>query len=110
VITTDITNFWNAYDQIITTKDTSLQFQYLNKLFIDKGTPGLKALVEVRDYSSKSYIDAINHYPLFWNSIRSNTLKASSYANEIATNLAKLKKLYPAIRTIKWPYFTILLL
>jgi hypothetical protein len=98
IVTADIDNFWIAYDQITTTKDSSQQYKFLDRSFISKGTPGLKALMEVRHYNSKSYIDAINHYPLFWNSIRSNTLKASSYANEIATNLVKLKKLYPELK------------
>lgn len=54
--------------------------------------------MEVRDYNSKSYLDAINHYPLFWNSVRGNTLKAGSYGTEITLNLEKLKKLYPELK------------
>jgi hypothetical protein len=69
IVTADIDNFWIAYDQITTTKDSSQQYKFLDRSFISKGTPGLKALMEVRHYNSKSYIDAINHYPLFWNSL-----------------------------------------
>ncbi|WP_259068369.1 hypothetical protein HDF24_09115 [Mucilaginibacter sp. X4EP1] len=106
IVTTDIDNFWIAFDKITTTKDSAAQYDYLNKLFIDKGTPGLKAMMQVKDYTSKSYIDAINNYPLFWNSIRANTLKASGFSNEIATNVARLKALYPALKPAK-VYFTI---
>jgi hypothetical protein len=44
VITTDITNFWNAYDQIITTQDSVLQYKYLDSLYLDKGTAGLEVI------------------------------------------------------------------
>ena len=39
IITSDIDNFWIAYDKIITAKDTVEQKQYLKNLFLDKGTP-----------------------------------------------------------------------
>ena len=106
IITTDIDNFWTAYDKVITTKDSSLQYKYINELFIDKGTPGLKAIMEARDYTSQSYIEAINNYPLFWNSIRANTLKAKSFGNEIAIEIGKIKSIYPILKPAKI-YFTI---
>jgi hypothetical protein len=104
-ITADIDNFWQAYDKIQTTKDSVQQYNYINQLFINKGTPGLKAIMKVRDYTAKSYVDAINSYPLFWNSIRPNTYKAKQFAADIATNVLKLKKLYPALKPAKI-YFT----
>jgi hypothetical protein len=105
VITADIDNFWEAYDKIISTKDSAQQYGYLNKLFIEKGTPGLKAIMEARDYTAKSYIDAINSYPLFWASIRANTFKAKVWAKDIAANVAKLKALYPELKPAN-VYFT----
>jgi len=105
-ITTDINNFWAAYDKIISTKDSAQQYAYLNQLFIDKGTPGLKAIMKARNYTGKSYIDAINSYPLFWNSVRANTLKAKDFADSIANSITKLKALYPDLKPAKI-YFTI---
>ena len=105
-ITTDIDNFWTAYDKVITTKDSSLQYKYLNELFINKGTPGLKAIMEAREYTSQSYIEAINNYPLFWNSVRANTLKAREFADEIAIEVSKIKAVYPVLKPAKI-YFTI---
>lgn len=48
VITSDIPNFWNAYDKIATTKDTILQQKDFTELFLDKGTIGLKELINVK--------------------------------------------------------------
>ena len=98
IVTTDINNFWRAYDQIKSTQDTNKQYEYINKLFLSKGTPGLKALMQVRDYTAKSYIEAIRQYPLFWQSVRENTLKAPSFATALNGGIAKLKNLYPELR------------
>ena len=106
ITTTDIPRFWAAYDKITATKDSTRQYDYLNTLFIDPGTPGLKAMMKARSYTAKSYIDAINQYPRFWNSVRANTLKADSYAKEIAVDIDKLKKLYPDLRPAQI-YFTV---
>ncbi|MBB2149122.1 hypothetical protein [Pedobacter gandavensis] len=105
-ITTDIDNFWLAYDKISSSKDSAAQYNYLNQLYLKKGSPGLKAIMEARDYTAKSYIDAINKYPLFWNSVRKNTLKAKDYAKVIATDVARMKKLYPELKPAD-VYFTI---
>jgi len=105
VTTTDIANFWSAYDKITSTKDSAQQYQYLNMLFIEKGTPGLKAMMAARSYTDKSYIDAINKHPLFWQSIRANTLKANVYARDIAAKVMELRELYPKLQSAQI-YFT----
>ena len=105
-VTSDIDNFWEAYDKITTTKDSIQQYNYINQLYINKGSVGLKAIMQVRDYTDKSYIDAINNYPLFWKSIRANTFKSKQIAKEIENDITKLKKLYPTLKPSKI-YFTI---
>jgi hypothetical protein len=106
IITTDIDNFWTAYDKILLTKDTTLQYQYLNNFFLEKGTPGLKAIGQARNYTAKSYVDAINNYPLFWNSVRANTYKVKTLSKQIFAGIHQLKQLYPALKPAKI-YFTI---
>lgn len=105
-VTSDIDNFWRAFDQITTTTDSIQQADYLNCLFIAPGSPGLKALMAVRDYTPRTYLAAINHYPRFWRSIRQNTLKAPVFAQEIAAEVGKLKQLYPPLKSAP-VYFTI---
>lgn len=106
IITTDIDNFWNAFDKITTTKDTVLQNEYITKLYIEKGTIGLKNIMIARRYNAKSYIDAINNYPLFWNSIRQNTFKSKTISSELELGINKLKVIYPELKPAKI-YFTI---
>jgi hypothetical protein len=106
VITSDIDNFWLAYDKITTTKDSATQYNYLNTLFLEKGTLGLKAIMEARRYTPKSYLSVINKYPLFWASIRANTNTAKILGNEITHSVTQLNAIYPNLKPANI-YFTI---
>nr|WP_315476348.1 hypothetical protein [uncultured Undibacterium sp.] len=105
-VTSDIDHFWRAYDKIKSTTDATEQLKYLNDLYIDKGSEGLKLIMEARRYSDKEYLDAINNYPLFWASIRANTYKAKEFAKEIEQGALQLKKIYPKLEDNNI-YFTI---
>lgn len=105
-VSSDIDNFWNAYDKITTTDDTLLQAKLLNELYLDKATDGLKDIIEVRHYSEKDFLTAINSYPKLWESIRANTLQTKEYHNDISKDLKKLKDAYPDLKPATI-YFTI---
>jgi len=100
IITDDITNFWNAYDQIVIEKDTLKQLALIKTVYIDKGTPGLNGIMRARRYSAEEYVFAINNYPKFWASIRNNTLKSSQFSKEIQTGIQKLKVIYPNLKPV----------
>jgi len=106
IITSDIDNFWNAYDKINATKDTIQQIKLLKTLFLDKASEGQKKMIQARNYSEKEYLNTINNFPKFWNSIRENTLKAKTIDNELSIGIDKLKSIYPQVKPAKI-YFTI---
>lgn len=106
VVTRDIDNFWTAYDSIRTTTDSLKQIAYIQKLYIDKGTPGLKAFMAAKDYTAASWVASIRKYPRFWNSIRPNTQKVKGLEAEFDPYIKKLKSLYPELRPANI-YFTI---
>jgi hypothetical protein len=106
VVWTDIDNFWVAYDKIIQTKDSVTQHNLLEDLYFSKATEGLNAIRQVRNYTAKDYLDAINNYPNFWNSIRSNTLRANEFAKDFNSGIEKLRQIYPELKPAKI-YFTI---
>lgn len=106
IITSDIKNFWTAYDKIKETGDSTLHTGYINDLFIKQGTDGLKLIMKARGYTAKSYLDAIYHYPLFWRSIRANTLRANEFADSIAIEVDKLARIYKKLKPAHI-YFTI---
>lgn len=106
VFTQDIDNFWIAYDSIKTTDDSLKQIKFIQTLYIDKGTQGLKTFMQLRNYSAGLYVHLINKYPKFWNSIRPNTLAVKSKGREIEKSVEKFKTLYPELKDAKM-YFTI---
>ena len=106
VFTADIDNFWTAYDSIQTTKDSLKQIDFIQKLYIEKGSKGLKAFMAVRNYTATLWVQLIRLYPKFWNSIRPNTLTVKSYAPGIEISINKFKELYPDLKEAKM-YFTV---
>ncbi|MGV0965625.1 gliding motility protein GldB-related protein [Empedobacter falsenii] len=102
----DIDNFWVAYDSIQSTNDYSQKIKFINTLYIDKGTKGLKTFMKVRDYSDTIYVKLIDSYPKFWNSVRPNTLTIKNKTKELTKAVKKLKKLYPELKEGEM-YFTI---
>ncbi|OON69848.1 hypothetical protein B0919_06870 [Hymenobacter sp. CRA2] len=105
-VTSDIDHFWQAYDKITATQDSAQQYAYLNSLFIQRGSPGLKALMEVRDYTAQSYLEAIRRYPRFWQAMRQNTGRANQLARQAGREIRKLQRLYPEARPAT-VYFTV---
>lgn len=106
IVTTDIAHFWEAYDRITSTQDSILQYKYIDSLYFQKGTAGLKAIRKARNYTPKDYINAINNYPKFWASVRENTLKADEFSSELEKGVEKLREIYPDLKPAKI-YFTI---
>jgi len=106
VFTSDIDNFWKAYDSIVKTEDRATKLMLIQTLYIDKGTEGLKAFLIARNISAETYVRIINDYPAFWNSVRKNTLAIKSQVNDIQKSLGRFKLLYPAMRPAGI-YFTI---
>lgn len=106
MVTTDIDLFWNAYDKIVQEKDTLKQLELIRSLYIEKGSVGLKRIMEVRNYTAEEYIELINAYPKYWNSIRANTLSAKNLSAELNDGIDKFKHIYPKMKPAKM-YFTI---
>ncbi len=102
----DLENFWIAYDSIQSVSDTTLQKKYFEQLYLDKASPGLESIIELRRYSTQEYLTAINSYPDFWQSIRTNTNRIEEFLPEIRSDLKKLKSFYPQL-TESTIYFTI---
>lgn len=106
IITSDIDNFWSAYDSIQKVTEKPVKIEIINSLYIKKGTPGLRAFMNARNYSAELYIDLIEMYPKFWKSVRSNTLSVKKYTPQIESSIIRFTQLYPEIKDAKM-YFTI---
>lgn len=106
IFTSDIDNFWAAYDSISAMDDFSKKIELINKLYIEKGTIGLKAFMGARQYNDTLWVNLMGKYPRFWNSIRPNTLMIKNKIPEAEVAIERLKKLYPELKEAEI-YFTI---
>lgn len=106
VFSSDVSNFWKAYDQIIATNDSLKKIDIIQTQYINKGTEGLKGIMQARRYTAAEYVKVIGLYPMFWSSIRKNTLQANMYAGEIEKGIIRLRKAYPPLKPSQI-YFTI---
>src|SRR5690606_19724160 len=102
IITSDIDNFWKAYDASSPTFDPKI-FQ---KLYFDEGSKGLKDFVKSRiekaDYLSKTILKR----PKYYASIRKNLENIDSFKPQIKSIYANLKELYPQMHNPK-VYFVV---
>ena len=106
IFTSDIDNFWIAYDSVKTTKDTTKQIDFIQKLYLDKATDGLKDFIKLREHSARRHLNNILKYPKFWTSLRPHTLEIKSKVNEIESLMIRFKNLYKNFKEPK-VYFTI---
>jgi hypothetical protein len=106
VFTSDIDHFWQAYDSVLTVKDSSKRLDFIQRLYIDRGTEGLKSFMELRNYSGPLWVSLITRYPKFWASIRSNTLSAKTKSTQIEKSITRFQQLYPELKEAKM-YFTV---
>lgn len=106
IFTSDIDNFWVAYDSIQKTNDYSGKLDLIKRLYTDKATKGLKAFMNARDYNDSVYVKVIEKYPKFWYSVRPNTLTIKTKTKELEAGVVRLKQLYPELKDAEM-YFTI---
>ena len=93
IFTSDINNFWTAYDSI--QKVNNNKSEILESLFLSKKTQGLNAFMQIKKFDKDEYLTAFEKYPKFWNSIKPNTFIDAKKIKTINKALTKLKKLYP---------------
>ena len=106
VFTSDINNFWAAYDSVLKIQDTTTQKQIIQTLYMDKASEGLKDFMELRQHSSSRHLKNMLSYPKFWGSVRAKTLDIESHRNEMEQIMSRFKRIYPAF-TQPELYFTI---
>jgi len=98
IVTSDIENFWIAYDAINKTTDSLERIKIIKDLYISKATEGLKGMIVARDYEDYEFVNAILNYPKYWNSIRPNTDNLIKDKEQIEQYFARLKEAYPELK------------
>ena len=106
IFTTDIDNFWIAYDSIQNTSENVKQLKFIQELYLDKASEGLKEFIILREHTAKRHLENILKYPKFWNSVRTYTLQIQTHKKEIKKIMLRFRKLYANFKEPEI-YFTI---
>jgi uncharacterized protein YjaZ len=95
LVTSDIDNFWRAYD--LAAKETAREKkkEIFQREYLDKGSAGLQDFIKARIRNADSLLVEIDKRPLYYASIRKETLKVSAMSGKIQQSFRKLKQLYP---------------
>lgn len=93
--TTDITNFWKAYDNLNTAKTKSDSISVIQEQYIDNATDYFKEFIKARKFTASEYVSLIRAYPKFWNSVRPLTENIASKTTEIDSIFKQYQKVIP---------------
>ncbi|MFN7926104.1 MAG: DUF2268 domain-containing putative Zn-dependent protease [Bryobacteraceae bacterium] len=94
LVTTDIDNFWRAYDAAQSGDRRSA----LQSLYFNQATQGLRDFVQVRGLNAANLGAAIDAYPKYYATIRDNTLKVAAQKPLIDLYLSRFLGLYERAR------------
>lgn len=95
LITSDIDNFWRAYDLAAQEPDLAKRQAIYQREYYDKGSQGLKDFIALRLGKIDNFVGRIEKAPRYYASIRQESLKVNKMKDEIRKSFKKLKALYP---------------
>lgn len=91
LITSDIQNFWRAYDQA----RPNNQREVFEREYFKPASPGLRDFIKARIGSADLLVKTINAHPKYYASIRDSSLRVETMQARIKAAFYALKYLYP---------------
>jgi hypothetical protein len=98
IFTSDINNFWKAYDKVIRISDSAEQERIIQQFYLDKGSAGLRDFARARNWTAGKFRSAILQHPEFWRSVRRKTMVASRKGAAIRKLFTSYQQLYPGFK------------
>jgi hypothetical protein len=95
VVTSDITNFWTAFDSVQTTPDTAKQAAFIQKYYLDKASFGLKYTIEFTEKKASDWVGYIDNSREKLQRIRPYTLYVLAQKSILDKKIDYFKELYP---------------
>ena len=96
LITSDVKNFWKAYD--MAEKDKTNSQKIYKEVYIDPGSPGLQDYFAFKVRSLKGFVNVHNQKPKFYAAIRKNTYTVDKQKPQMQASFVKFKDVYPAAK------------
>lgn len=96
--TTDIDNFWTAYDSIQASNDTARQLGFIQRLYIDKASPGLQAFMRNKDGIDKQWLSLITTNKTFWENLRPKMQTVKNIVPQVEARITYYQTLYSQLK------------
>lgn len=96
--TEDLPRFYEAFDSVLTTSDSTRQIDFINKLYVDKASKGLKNFMVLRGGNPVDWRQMMLRDKDALRQKRPWILSVQSQQAIIAKKLRRFKKLYPEFR------------
>lgn len=91
VVTTDIDNFWRAFDLA----EPKFKAKVFQREYLDKGSPGVDGFLRYRIENAKKLAKTVKNNLAYYQGVRPHTLRIAEFAPEIREYYRNLKKWYP---------------
>lgn len=101
VITTDLHNFWRAYDQLPGAKTLSDSISLFQREYFAKATPANRKFIKLRGFTAEEVVTVVKRYPRYFASIRPNASKVEEQVGVINEYLDKLTAVLPGFEVPK---------
>lgn len=96
--TNDLPRFYEAFDSVMTTTDTAQQAAFIQKLYVDKASKGLKEFMGLRGGNTIKWRQFIAQNKAVLMEKRPWILSVLEQRTEILNRISRFKKIYPAFR------------
>ncbi|MFB6454454.1 DUF2268 domain-containing putative Zn-dependent protease [Chitinophaga sp. Hz27] len=99
IVSEDVPLFWRAFDAAAAEPDTLKKADILRQLYLENGSAGVRAMMNIRHWEPMKFIHSFQRYPAYWTTVRHLTLQAVGHANELELIFQRYQQLYPAFKT-----------
>ena len=95
--TSDIANFWVAFDSI---KRSDNKAEVFRKLYLEKASDLFKKMISMSGdiRNPENYLESFEKYPKFWESLRKPTMALQNISLDIESCFEKVKSIYPKFK------------
>ncbi len=98
IITSDINNFWRAFDLLQNQKATDDSLKVIKSIFVDNASEGLRQYMKAANCYEAQYLETIRKRRTDYLAIREKTEAIAGKKPLIMQYLRKFKTLYPALK------------
>jgi hypothetical protein len=92
LITSDVKNFWQAYD--LAKKDTANALNLYRKYYVEPASNGLQDYLGYKIRNLKNFAKSVNTKPQFYAGVRKNTYAVDQQKPQMIQSFVKFKQIY----------------